>query len=118
VPEFEEQRNPRNRFFTSEVWDEEEVETGRGLALLSYLPGFCFIGLLQSHENRFVYHHAKQGFLLLIIEIAALLFRWNLLWDAVLLICAGLALMGMLNAFSGRSFRIPFLSDWFGGLRG
>lgn len=108
----------RYRTSRAELWDEDEIDSGKGLALLSYLPGLCFIGLLQGPENRFIYHHARQGFLLFLIEIAALLFRWNLVWDALLVICAGLALFGMINAFSGRSFHIPILSDWFGGLRG
>ncbi len=118
MPDRNEQSKMHGLFFSSDLWDEEEIETGRGLALISYIPGFCFIGLLQGHDNRFVFHHAKQGLILFVLELAALLFRWNLLWDALLVICAGLALLGMLNAFSGRSFRIPFLSDWFGGLRG
>lgn len=102
----------------AEPYEEEEIEAGKGLALISYLPGLCLIGLLSGQQNRYVFHHAKQGFLLFLLEIAALLFRWNLIWDALLIVCAVLAVMGMVRAFSGRPFRVPFLSDWFIGLRG
>ncbi len=50
---------------------EQEIASGRLLAAVAYLPGLCFIGLLGAPENRFVGFHARQGLLLLLVEIAA-----------------------------------------------
>lgn len=103
---------------SEKIWTEDEIETGKGIALLSYIPILCFVAFLHSTNNRYIQHHAKQGLLLLMVEILALLFRWNIIWDALLIVCIGLALVGMVRAFSGRSFKIPILSDFISGLRG
>ncbi|MCX7835306.1 MAG: hypothetical protein N2450_04455 [bacterium] len=100
------------------IWSEEEIESGKGLALLSYIPGLCFFVFIHSTGNRYIQHHAKQGLILFVIEVLAILFRWNIIWDALLVICVGFALLGMARAFSGRSFKIPIVSDFFTGLRG
>ena len=116
--EFDESQRTKTKSAPHVAWTEDEIETGRGLALLSYLPGLCFLGLIQGSENRFIAHHARQGFILFVLELAALIFRWNLLWDALIIFCIILGLIGMAYAFTGRSFRVPFIADWFGGIRG
>lgn len=109
---------PSDDSHQNRIWTEDEIETGRGLALLSYIPGLCFIALLHSSGNRYIKHHAKQGLILFFVEIGALLLRWNVIWNALLIICIGFAILGMAKAFSGRSFKIPILSDLFTGFRG
>ena len=49
---------------------DDEIARGRLLASVAYLPGLCFIGLLGAPDNRYVGFHARQGFLLLLVEVA------------------------------------------------
>jgi len=106
----------------------EDVERGRLLAAVAYLPGLCFIGLLGAPENAFIGFHARQGFLLLLLEVLFTLFFWIYdgtlgripylgvlvgylvkfaLWTGVLLLTA----FGVAKAASGEVARIPYLGD-------
>jgi uncharacterized membrane protein len=106
----------------------EDVERGRLLAAVAYLPGLCFIGLLGAPENAFIGFHARQGFLLLLLEILLTLFFWIydgtlgripylgplvgyivkfVAWTAVLLLTA----FGVAKAANGEVARIPYLGD-------
>ncbi len=60
----------------------EDVERGRLLATVAYLPGLCFLGLLGAPENAFIGFHARQGFLLFVLE--ALLAVFFLIYDGTL----------------------------------
>jgi len=54
-----------------EAISSEEIERGRLLAAVAYLPGLCFIGLIGAPDNRYVGFHARQGFLLFLLEVIA-----------------------------------------------
>lgn len=104
------------------------MERGRLLAAVAYLPCLCFIGLLGMPENRFVAFHARQGFLLLCVEVVL----WIALWiydaslgripvagffvGAVLHFVCGIALLaatvyGVVKAAAGEMARIPVLGE-------
>ncbi|MEK7315322.1 MAG: hypothetical protein AAB011_04020 [Candidatus Eisenbacteria bacterium] len=54
----------------------EEIEDGRILAAVAYLPALCFVGFAAAPTNRYVQFHARQGLLLFALEMAA----WVGLW--------------------------------------
>ena len=106
----------------------EDVERGRLLAAVAYLPGLCFIGLLGAPENAFIGFHARQGFLLLLLEVLLTLFFWIydgtlgrvpylgplvgyivkfVAWTAMLILTA----FGVAKAANGEAARIPYLGD-------
>lgn len=106
----------------------EEIANGRLLAAVSYLPGLCFVGLLALPENGYVGFHARQGFVLFLLEIfvgiALLMFDASIgripyvglvlgallkfaVWMALLLITA----YGVAKGASGEMARMPFLAD-------
>jgi len=106
----------------------EEIANGRLLAAVAYLPGLCFIGLLGFPENRYVGLHARQGFVLLMIEILVAIgfgiydaslgqIPWVglilgailkfLVWMALLLVTA----YGVAKGASGEPARIVFLAE-------
>ena len=58
----------------------EDVERGRLLAAVAYLPGLCFLGLLGAPENAFIGFHARQGFLLFLMESGLAVFFWIYDW--------------------------------------
>jgi uncharacterized membrane protein len=107
----------------------EDVERGRVLAAVAYLPGLCFLGLLGAPENAFIGFHARQGFLLLAVEVALVVFfsiydgtlgripylgplvGWIvkfLVWTAALLVTA----FAVAKAANGETTRLPYLGDY------
>ncbi len=107
---------------------EREITTGRALAAVAYLPGLCFIGLLEAPRNRFVRFHARQGLVLLAAEIvgavAIAVVDGSLGPIPVLGLIAGASLRlmlgflflavtiyGILKGASGEMIRIPVLAD-------
>jgi len=92
-------------------FDPEEIEEGRALAVLAYVPFLCFIPFIQGKDNnRFAYEHGKQGVLLFLFEIAILL--GALFWKAALFIASVVAIVGIIYVIQGRFWKIP----WLGGL--
>ncbi len=106
----------------------EDVERGRLLAAIAYLPGLCFVGLLGAPENAFIGFHARQGFLLFAVEVGLTVFfaiyDWTLgqipyvgpflgyvikfiVWTSVLLVTA----FGVTKAAAGEVTRFPYLGD-------
>ena len=106
----------------------EDVERGRLLAAVAYLPGLCLVGLLGAPENAFIGFHARQGFLLFLLEILLSLFFWIydgtlgripylgplvgyivkfVVWTVMLLLTA----FGAAKAANGEVARIPYLGD-------
>lgn len=107
---------------------ETEIASGKVLAAVAYLPGFCFLGLFAAPENRYVGFHARQGFLLFMVEVIvwvafgiydASLGRIPIvgfLVGAVLRFVFGFTLLGatlygMLKGATGEMVRMPFLGD-------
>ncbi len=109
----------------------EEIEGGRLLAAVAYLPGLCFVGLLGAPENRYVGFHARQGFLLFLLEVVACIAL--AVYDASLgripllgfLIGAvvrfvlgfgflGATIYGAVKGATGEMARIPYLGDAVG----
>lgn len=106
----------------------EDVERGRLLAAVAYLPGLCFLGLLGAPDNHYIAFHARQGFLLFAVEATLAIFfaiydgtlgripyvgpfvgyvAKFLVWTAVLLVTAFAAA----KAASGQMTRLPYLGD-------
>lgn len=106
----------------------DDVERGRILAAVAYLPGLCLMGLLGAPDNAYVGFHSRQGFLLLLLEIAIWVFlgiydasigRIPLLgplagylikfivWTAILLT----TIFGVVKASNGEIARIPYLGE-------
>ena len=106
----------------------EDVERGRLLAAVAYLPGLCFLGLLGASENAFIGFHARQGFLLFMVEVALAVFFMIydatlgqipyvgpfvgylvkfLVWTSILLVTAFAAA----KAAGGETTRLPYLGD-------
>jgi len=77
---------------------EREIVSGRALAAVAYLPGLCFVGLLEAPRNRFVRFHARQGLILFLAEITA--------WIAVAIVDASLGQIPILGVIAGASLRL------------
>ena len=93
----------------------QEVEEGKAAAILAYVPFMCFVPLVKMRQNQFALKHGKQGLILFLVEIVALIFLLpkisDLFWGFVIIACLALALAGILYAVQGREWKIPFLGD-------
>ena len=89
--------------------DEEGV---KWQAALAYLPLVCLIPLLLNRDDPFIQRHAKQGFILFVIEIVALLLKSvDAIWDLIIYICLAAALVGAAAILIRGEIRIPLLTD-------
>jgi uncharacterized membrane protein len=95
--------------------EQKMIEEGKAAAILGYIPFMCFVPLIKMKDNPFAVKHGKQGLLLFVIEILAVLFLLpkisDFFWSAVIILCAIFALVGILNAVQGKSFKIPYIGD-------
>ncbi|MCK4771808.1 MAG: hypothetical protein KAT18_02730 [Candidatus Latescibacteria bacterium] len=84
-------------------------------SILSYVPILCLIPLLQEETGTVLRKHARQGVVLMLLEILICILLipgvTTVLFSVGLLICIVLAIIGAVNASQGRYWRIPVLSD-------
>ena len=97
--------------------DQKELNEGKITAIFSYIPFLCFIPLLSNSNNRFARNHGKQGLLLLMIEVIALVFLIDffshIFWLVVLFFCLIFAIVGILKVLFGKYWKIPYIGNIF-----
>lgn len=106
---------------TTEIEMDEEakkkmIEEGKAAAMLGYIPFMCFVPLIKMKDNPFALRHGKQGLLLFIIEILAVIFLLpkisDLIWTFVIVLCLAAAVAGIIFSLQGQEWKIPFIGDW------
>ena len=84
-------------------------------AILSYIPFLCLIPLLQMRDNEQARFHSRQGLVLFLIELLAVLFLIpglsSFIWQTVLIVALGASVAGIIFGLQGKMYRIPFISD-------
>jgi fumarate reductase subunit D len=92
-----------------------KTEEGRLAAILSYIPFLCFIPLLNMKENKEASFHARQGVLLFMIELVAVLFLIDGISDfvfkGILIAAIALSIAGVYSALRGKSYKLPIIGD-------
>lgn len=100
---------------TGETFDEQLSEENRMAAIMSYIPLLCFIPLLNMPENKTARFHARQGVLLFVIELAALILLVdgiaNFIFKTVLIVALGFSVVGLYFALKGKNYKLPFIGD-------
>ncbi len=101
---------------TEEETKKKMIEEGKAAAMLGYIPFMCFVPLIKMKDNPFAFRHGKQGLILFIIEIIAVIFLLpkisDLLWTIVLVLCLAAAVAGIIFSLQGQEWKIPFIGDW------
>ncbi len=91
-------------------------EEGRLAAIIAYIPILCFVPLLNMRENKEARFHARQGVLLFLLELVAVLFLIDgvsrFVFRVLLVAAIGFSVLGIVLALQGRSYRLPIISDW------
>ncbi len=92
-----------------------QTEEGRLAAILSYIPFLCFIPLLNMKDNKEARFHARQGVILFLIELVAILFLVDGISDfvfkGILILAVALSFVGIYFALRGKSYKLPIISD-------
>jgi uncharacterized membrane protein len=79
------------------------------LAALSYLWALCLIPLLGS-KDEFVKFHARQGFVLFVIEVVLAILMWIPVIGWLLGLIVGIvAIIGFIKALNGEKWEIPYI---------
>ncbi len=94
----------------SAPFTEDEIEDGKTLAVLAYIPFLCFIPFVKAKgKNEFAYHHGKQGLLLFLFEVIIVLVMLS--WKVAILLASVAALAGMIYALMGKIWKVPYIGD-------
>jgi fumarate reductase subunit D len=101
---------------TDEEAKRKMIEEGKAAAMLGYIPFMCFVPLIKMKDNPFAFRHGKQGLVLFIIEILAVVFLLpkisDLIWSAVIVLCLAAAVAGIIFSLQGQDWKIPLIGDW------
>lgn len=95
---------------------DKEIQEGKLLAALGYMFVLCLLPLLLGKENKFAYHHGKQGLVLFIGEVAALIigvipFLGWVICRLAMFIFGLLSIVGIIQALKGKYWKMPVISD-------
>jgi len=92
-----------------------KTDEGRLAAVMSYIPFLCFVPLLNMRHNPEAIFHARQGLMLFLIELVAVLFLVDFIstfvFTAILIVAVALSMVGIFFALQGRNYRLPIVGD-------
>lgn len=92
---------------------ESDVQENRILASVSYLWILCLVPLLFKRQSKFAQFHAKQGFVLFLVEVAISLLMWVPVIGQILFLAAIIiAAIGCIKAYNGEWWEAPYIYPW------
>ena len=110
IPELEETTDKGSSNDGSFTTDE-----GRLAAVMAYIPFLCFVPLLKMKDNPEARFHARQGVMLFLIELVAILFLIDgisgFVFRAVLIVAIAFSVAGIYFGLQGKNYRLPLISD-------
>ncbi len=93
-----------------------QSEEGRMAAIMSYIPILCFIPLLNMKDNKEAHFHARQGVMLFLIEVLAIIFLIDgisrFVFKALLIVAVALSVVGIYFALQGKNYKLPIIGDF------
>ena len=99
----------------------EPTSDEKVMGAIAYLGILFLVPLLAKKDSKFAMFHAKQGMVLFIAEIIAYIagfmlafipyFGWYLDW-LIYVVVGILALIGLIQALSGKYWELPVLGAW------
>ena len=89
--------------------DNKDVEENKTLAAIGYVGILCFVPLLLKKDSKFAQFHAKQGLILLILEVLGFI---PVIGWALFVIAVVFSLLGIINAMDGKYWKMPFFHQF------
>ncbi len=90
-----------------------DVEANRLFAALSYAWLLCLFPLVFRRHSKFAQFHAKQGFVLMIVELILGLVMWiPVIGQIIFLIVLIMSIVGFIKAYNGEHYKMPFIHQW------
>ncbi|WKZ24945.1 MAG: hypothetical protein QY321_00750 [Patescibacteria group bacterium] len=90
-----------------------DVEANKIYAVLSYLWILCLIPLLFRRGSSFAQFHAKQGFVLFVVQVIVSLLQFIPIFGQILLVLVIiLSVVGIIKAYNGERWEMPFIYQW------
>ena len=93
-------------------FSKEDILDGKMYAVLAYLSIFCIVPLIIKKNNPFVLRHGRQGLVLFVAEVGALvvsiIFPWC--FRPLLFILFGFSFWGMVTAIRGQFVELPVIA--------
>ena len=93
---------------TTLTFTQEEIDDGKTFAGIGYLGILFLVPLLAKPDNKFCRTHAKQGLVLCIAWILAVIPFIGWLWGVFCLVCM---IMGLIAAFGGKYQKLPLFGS-------
>lgn len=118
-------QNLNNTADTTAEFDQNDINTNKGMAILAYFGPLVFIPMFAAKQSKFARYHSNQGLLLLITAVA-----WSIVYgiiNAILLAISWrlytvssiigilsivffvLFIIGIINASNGRAKELPII---------
>jgi len=108
--------------------EEQMIAEGKIFAVLAYLSILCLIPviyyttlrmipLVSSKVNKFAIFHARQGFVIFLLEVALLAANiipvlGQIVFTVGALVLFSLSLVGIFQVLRGNYWKCPIVSDW------
>ena len=90
-----------------------DVEANKTVAALSYISILFIVPLLGKKDSKFAQFHAKQGLVMFIVELIAMLVFWiPVIGWLIGLAALVLAIAAILKTLQGEWWQIPYIYDW------
>lgn len=105
-----------------EIVNSHNSKDDRVFAAISYVSILCLVSLLLKKDNQFIQFHAKQGVVLLIAEIILwfvniIPFFGYAIWRALSLVFLIVSIVGIVNAWKGKYWKLPLFSEYASKLK-
>ena len=121
-------QNLNNTADTTAEFDQNDINTNKGMAILAYFGPLVFIPMFVAKQSKFARYHSNQGLLLLITAVA-----WSIVYgiiNAILLAISWrlytvssiigilsivffvLFIIGIINASNGRAKELPIIGKF------
>ncbi|MBL8028885.1 MAG: hypothetical protein JNL74_20840 [Fibrobacteres bacterium] len=85
------------------------------MSILAYIPFMCFIPLFNKDADPYTRSHGRQGLILFVIEIVSVIMLLpigELIWKLLIIACIVASIAGLVAAYSGKRFELPFVGKW------
>ena len=121
-------QNLNNTADTTAEFDQNDINTNKGMAILAYFGPLVFIPMFAAKESKFARFHANQGLILFLVCVAwsiaysilsavIIAISWRLYFIVSIigflsLIFLVLAVIGIINAANGRAKELPIIGKF------